>query len=256
MFVNFQATRDLPNKNQHWQFRCAVDIISYITYPSCQACRLLQILVKWVISDAQITGTIVTSTATWSYIWQHSLHMLMSQNVHCLLESVKCTSLKLRCPSNAQQVKRNGIHLNMSLWYNFPNRCHMIFNTSIIGKGERDVREVLSYNICCLEQFDFQVVQSTPQMLICRHFCLLTEQPILSEVECKVTVMPRIPPFWVFVLHDVISSWFAIHFDPQIIHSNNLSKSHCPSWIRGMWLIRWLGFYGVISRSTFRWWCT
>jgi len=132
----------------------------------------------------------------------------------------------------------------------------MIFNPMIIAEPKIKFREELSQGIRWLECFEFEVVQSMPEMLIDPRFRVLAEGLILLKVVCWPICMPWIPLFWVLAMLIVQSSWFAICFPTCIFHSNYLPMSHCLCWIRGTCQIRLLGFYSFFVRSIFRWWYT
>ena len=132
----------------------------------------------------------------------------------------------------------------------------MIYNPTIIAKPEFELSVELSQVIRWLEWFDFELVQSTPRMLIYPCFCLLAKWLSLLKVVCWLKWMRWIPLCWVLAMLVVQSSCFAISFPPCIFHSNCLSMSLCLCWIRSTCQIRLLGLYSFFVRSIFMWWCT
>jgi len=116
--------------------------------------------------------------------------------------------------------------------------------------------EEFSEGICRVKWFSFEVVQSTPQLLIDSRFCLLAKWLSQLKVVCWLKWMPWIPLFWVLLMLVVEFSCFAICVHPCIFHSNYMPMSLCLFWIRGPYQIRPLGVYCFFVRSIFRWWCT
>jgi len=132
----------------------------------------------------------------------------------------------------------------------------MSFNPKIIAEPKIEFWEELLQSICRLKWFDYEGVQSMPQMLIDPRFRLLEEWLRLLEVVCWLTWMPWIPLFWVLAMLGVQSSCFAICCPPRIFHSNYLPMSPRLCSIRGTCQIRLLGVYCFFVGSIFRWWCT
>jgi hypothetical protein len=93
------------------------------------------------------------------------------------------------------------------------------FSPTIIAKPEIEFREELSHSICWLEVLDFEIVQSTPEMLIYARFCFLAEGFSLQKVVWGLKwTLPWILLFWVLAMLVVQSCCFAICFPPQIFH--------------------------------------
>jgi len=90
----------------------------------------------------------------------------------------------------------------------------VIFIHTIIAKPRIQFKEDFSHGIYRLEGFDFEGIQSTPEMLIYPGFRLLAEWSSLVKLICRPKWMPWIPLFWVLAMLVVQSSCFAIRFPP------------------------------------------
>jgi len=132
----------------------------------------------------------------------------------------------------------------------------VILNPTIIVEPQIEFREELSQGICWLEWFDFDVVQSTPEMLIYPCSRSLAKWLSLLKGVCRPKWMPWNLLFWGLAMLVVQSSRFAIRFPPRIFHSNYLPMSFCLCWIRGTGEIRLLRVYRFFVVSIFGWWCT
>jgi len=132
----------------------------------------------------------------------------------------------------------------------------VIFNPTIIAEPEIEFRDKLSHGISWVEGFDFEICQSTPEMLIYPWFRLLAKRLSLLKVVCRPKWMLWIPLFWVLSMLVVQSSCIAMRFPPCIFHSNYLPMSFCLCRIRGTGEIRLLRVYRFFAGSSLRWWCT
>jgi len=92
-------------------------ILPIVRY-SGQACWSPEKLVKWVLSDAHMTGTIVALMVTWSGISHRRSPVCISLYIWWLSESARCTGSKSRCISNGRSATSYQIHLKISLQYN------------------------------------------------------------------------------------------------------------------------------------------
>jgi len=117
----------------------------------------------------------------------------------------------------------------------------MSFNPTIITEPIIKIRHVLCQCICWLKWFDFEFVQSMPQMLIYPPICSLPKWFCLVNVVRWPQWMPWIPSFWVLEMLVVSSSYVAIPFLPSIFHSNYLPMSLGLCWSRGTGQIRLQG---------------
>jgi hypothetical protein len=68
-------------------------------------------------------------------------------------------------------------------------------NPSIIAEREMDFREGFSEGISGLETFDFEVVQSTPEMFMYPCFGLLPKRLSVLKVVCGTKMISWIPLF-------------------------------------------------------------
>ena len=82
-----------------------------------------ELLVKWVLSDGHMTGTIVALVGNWSCVSHHQSPVFILLYIGRPSESARRTGSNSRCAYKARCARRNWIHLNISLWYNVPKIC-------------------------------------------------------------------------------------------------------------------------------------
>jgi len=90
---------------------------------SGQACWSPEKLVKWVLSDAQITGTIVAPAGSWSCVSHHQSSVFISLYIWQSSDPARRTGWKLKHAWNRRCAKRYCIHLKISLYYNVLKMC-------------------------------------------------------------------------------------------------------------------------------------
>jgi len=132
----------------------------------------------------------------------------------------------------------------------------IIFNQSIIAKPKIEFREEHSQGICWLKWSDFEVFQSTPEMIIYHCFRVLAKRLNPLKVVCVPQWIPWIPLFVVLSILIVQFSCLAIRFPPRMFHSKYLPMSLCLCWIWGTGEIMLLRVYRFVVGSIFKVWRT
>jgi len=90
---------------------------------SGHTCGLPERFVKWVLSDTQITGTIVPPAWSWCCVSHHSSPMFIALNILRLSESARRTGSTSGCAWTGRCGRRNCKHLKISQEYNAPKMC-------------------------------------------------------------------------------------------------------------------------------------
>ena len=81
---------------------------------SDQASWLSETFVKLVLSEAQVTGTIITPVERWSCVSHHQSPEFNSWYIPQLSESPTCTGSNSRCAWNGRYVERNCIYFTIA----------------------------------------------------------------------------------------------------------------------------------------------
>jgi len=116
IFGTFRRTGNQLHKNPGALFsvpQIAFQILPIVRY-SGQECLSPEKLVRWVLTDAQMTGTIVTPAGSWSCVSHHQLPVFISLYIRRLSESARRTGSKSRCAWNGRCANRNCIYWKIS----------------------------------------------------------------------------------------------------------------------------------------------
>jgi len=105
----------------------SVGQISFWILPIVQYCSqsgwLSKKLIKWVLSNAQVTCTICTPAGSWFCVSHNYLSEFILLYIRHLFKSARNTYSESRCVSDVRSGKKNKIHLKVSLQYNVLKRC-------------------------------------------------------------------------------------------------------------------------------------
>jgi len=115
--AHFRGLRNSPTRIQARIIgvrRISFRILPIVRY-SGQACRSPEKLVKWVFSDAQITGTIVAPAGSWSWVSHDQSPMVIPLYIGQLSDSVRCTDSTSRCLWHGRWATMNWILRKLSL---------------------------------------------------------------------------------------------------------------------------------------------
>ena len=229
-------------------------ILPVVRY-SGQASRSLQTYVKWVLSDAQMTGTIVTPAGSWSWVFHHQSPVSSSLYILRLSESVGRTSPKSKCSWNGRCAKWNWIDLK-SLYIMIFRRYmnDLQFNYQCRARNRVERGSFAGYLVFAMNRF--WIVQSMPEILLNPHCRLLDTWLSLLKVVYWLKSMPWIPLFCILAMLVVQSSCFAICFPLRVFDSNYLPMSVRLCFIRGTCQIRHPGVYSFFVGSISRRWLT
>jgi len=117
IFGTFQGTWNMPYARPGVLFRWTTDIfwILPIMRYSSQACWSAEWLVKWVLSDSQMTGTMVAPAGSHSCISHNQSPVFIVLYIPQLPESGRRAGSNLRCPTIGRCGPRIWIHLKLSL---------------------------------------------------------------------------------------------------------------------------------------------
>jgi len=97
--------------------RTSFQILQIVRY-SGQACWSPKKLLKWILSDSNMTSTLFTSAGSWSGISHLQAPLSISLYIQLLPVSMKLSSSKLRYSWNGKCARRNCVHFKISLEYN------------------------------------------------------------------------------------------------------------------------------------------
>jgi len=261
-FVNvlgtFQGTWNQPAKYRGPLFWCVVDIFLDIT--NCEI-KWPGMLIARKISQVSLVG--------YTYDWhtcRYGSKLILcipspTAGLHLAVDSMTLRVSELHRFKIEVHLKWEMCQNELDTFENIPvvscsEDMWVIFNPTVIATTEIEFKVELSWGIGWVESFDFEVVQSTPEMLINPGCPLLAKPLSLLKVVCGPKWMPWIPLFWVLSMLVVQFSSFTISFPPHIFHSNYLPMIFCLGWIRGIGEIRLLRVYRFFIGSILQWWCT